>query len=241
MSGPTTYPVRALPIEERLVFTYYKLNKPQYAPYLAAIQAVMNQYIVPYAYFALAEANDQSDDTALNRYTTVANAKINEVLGVFSVTFNVAPEPITGGLRLGFRAQKGGNTAETSHEIKGQGPDFAPLYEQSKNLAKVRWEAYTRIVTEDSVREILRLAGMGYESFMLDGTPGPRQVLAVIKHKMKIGAVDPQYYINKLKDSVSKYESGYQYGVSKYSYISRWIMDGFVAAVKAAGAVYQVL
>jgi hypothetical protein len=241
MSEPTTYPVRALPLDERLMLTYYKLNKPQYAPYLAAIQATMNQYIVPYAYFALAEANNQPNDAALSQYTNAANSKINEVLGVFGVSFTVTPEPITGGLRVGFRAQKGTNTAETSHEIRGQGPDFAPLYEQSKDIAKVRWDAYTKIVAPDHVVEILRLAGVGYETFMLEGTPSPRQVLAVIKHKMKLGAVDPEEYINRLKDAVGKYETGYQHGASKYSYINRWITDGLVAAVKATGAVYQVL
>jgi len=241
MSQTQNYPVRAIQLSERMKLTYFKTTKPQYAPYLAAIQAVMNQYIVPYAYFALAQANGVSDEEGVSRYTNAANSKINEVLGALSVSFTVTPEAIAGGLRLSFRAQKGGDTAEERHDLTGQGPDFAPLYEQSKDIAKVRWDAYTKIVGPDQVREILRLAGMGYETFMLEGTPSPRQVLAVIKHKMKLGAVDPEHYIDRLKGAVNKYGTGYEYGVGKYSYISRWIMDGLVAAVKATEAVYRVL
>ncbi len=241
MSQTQDYPVRAIPLDERLVTTYIKMIKPQYAPYLAAIQAVMNRYIVPYAYLALAEANDRPVEDYLERYTNTANSKINEALAIFGVNFQVTPEPISGGLKLDFTARKGGNTAETSHEITGRGPDFGPVYAQSMDIAKVRWASYTRLVTEDHVREILKLAGMGYEVFMTEGSPTARQVMAVLKHQMKLSAVDPQEYINRLRGAVDKYEVGYQHGVGKYSYISKWISDGFVAAVKATFTVYQVL
>jgi hypothetical protein len=235
------YPVRAIPLEERLIFTYIKLTKPQYAPYLATIQSVMNQYIVPYTFFALAVAQGTPDDTLLQNYTAMAKAKINEVLAVFGVNFDVTYSHIQKGLKLTFEAQKGGNTSRAEHEIAGRGPNFGPLYAQSKDIAKVRWAAYTELVQEDRVHEILELANMGYEVFMLEGTPTPRQIMAALKHKIKLMTVDPAEYIRRLKESVDKYEYGYQHGVMKYSYISPWLSDGLVAAVKATGAVYQVL
>jgi hypothetical protein len=241
MSEPTTYPIRAVTIDDKLYMTYIKLLKPQYAPYLASIQAVMNQYIVPYAYFAMANARGALDPTVLSTYTSSAQNKINEALGPFSVTFTLNAQGIAGGLRLLFEARKGTNVVSTDHEIKGQGPDFGPVYEQSKDIAKARWASYPEAINEANVLSILGLAQLGYERFMTEGTPTPRQQLAVLKHKIKLNAVDPVEYINRLRDSVNKYEVGYQKGVSKYSYVIKWISEGLVAAFKASKIVYEVL
>jgi hypothetical protein len=241
MAATPTYPVRALPIDERLILTQYKMYKPQFAPYLAAIQAVMNRFIVPYAFIAMAYTRGTYDDALVDLYTTKASESITQALNPFDVNFTIEWDEVTGGLVLDFTARKGTATAATSHEITGRGPDFGPLYEESKDIAKVRWEAYTQLLEEEHVREILRLAGMGYERFMLDDTPTARHLMAVFKHKLKLAAVDPEQYLERIRGAVEKYEQGYEYGVAKYSSISPWISDGLVAAVKASGIVYQVL
>jgi hypothetical protein len=241
MSQTQAYPIRAVTIDDKMYLTYVKLLKPQYAPYLASIQAVMNQYIVPYAYFGLANARGMLDPTVLNSYTSKAQAKINEVLQPFGVTFTLNAQGITGGIKVAWEARKGTNVVGSDHEIKGQGPDFGPVYEQSKELAKARWAYYSEMLTETNVTTILGLASLGYQRFVTGTSPTPEQQLAALKHWIKIQAVDPTEYINRLKDAVDKYEQGYQYGVSKYSYIIRWVADGLVAAFKATRSVYEVL
>jgi hypothetical protein len=236
-----TLAIRAVPLDLRLAYAYIKLTKPQYSPYLATIQAVMNQYIVPYAYFAMIKAQNALDPELLVRYTDSAYAKINEVLRVFGVEFKLGAGEQKDKLVVTFEAVKAGRTAQDEHLFTGEGPDFGPVYEQSLGIAKVRWASYADMLNEESVRGILELANMGYEAFMTDGSPSPRRQIAILKHKLKLMAVDPQLYITRIKEAMDKYELGYQHGVQKYSYIIRWISDGLVAAFKATKTVLQVL
>jgi hypothetical protein len=223
------------------MLSYSKLNKPQYVPYLAAIQAVMNQYIVPYAYLAMGYREGLVDTTLIGQYDTKASEKITEALELFGVSFTVAGTPITDGLRVNFTATRGTSTATGDHSITGSGPDFGPVYEQAKEIAKARWTSYTELLNPTLVRQILELANTGFERFILGDSPTPKQQLAAIKHKIKILAVNPTEYINRIRDAADKYEVGYQEGVSRYSYAIRWVGDGLVAAVKAAKSVLDVL
>lgn len=241
MAQTQTYPIRAVSIDDKIYMTYAKLTKPQYAPYLASIQAVMNQYIVPYAYFAMAKARNALNLETLNTYTSKAQAKINEVLSPLGVAFTLNAQDIPEGVKVLFQASKGQNVVGGDHEIKGRGTDFGPAYEQSKDIAKLRWASYADMLTEVNVESILGLANLGYTRFVTGTNPTPEQELAAIKHMIKLSAVDPARYINRLRESVEKYATSYQYGVHKYSYISRWLSEGFVAAFKAARAVFEVL
>jgi hypothetical protein len=249
MSGtPTTYPVRVVSIEDRAYFTQLKLQKPQYTPFIPAIQSTMNKYIVPYAFLAKGYVDGFVDIFLIQRYTNLVQPKINDVVSQFGVSFEVSADAIadpgTGarrGLRLSMAAAKGGTSVAHDADLVGQGPDFSPLYGESKDLAKARWEAYTRILTEPDVRMILNLAALGYELFMTEGTPTPRQQLAAVKHRMKLAAVDANYYLNAIREALDEYEAGYTAGVQKYSHISRWVMEGIRAATKATFVVLQVL
>jgi len=241
MSTTTTYPIRAVPIDVRVMLSYSKMGKPHLAPYLAAIQAVMNQYIVPYAYLAMGYREGLVDATFISQYDTKASQKITEALELFDVSFAVVGTPISGGIRVNFTATKGTTTRTGDHNITGSGPDFGPVYEQAKEIAKARWASYPELLNPTLVRQILDLANAGYERFVLGDSPTPKQQLAAIKHKIKTLAVNPTEYINRLRDAVDKYEVGYQEGVAKYSYAIRWVGDGLVAAVKAVKTVYDVL
>jgi hypothetical protein len=241
MSETVKYPIRAVTIDERVLLTYLKLVKPQYAPYLAAIQSVMNQYIVPYAYFGMASTRGTLDREVLDRYTVMAQAKINEALGIFGVAFTLSAQGTERGVKVAFEARKGDNTAKSDHEITGQGPDFGPVYGQSKDIAKARWASYPDMLNEANVRVIFDLSSMGYEYFVLGTNPTPKQQIAALKHRIKLSAVDPAMYIDRVKEAVEKYEKGYEYGVHKYSYAIRWISEGLVAAFKATKTVYHVL
>jgi hypothetical protein len=242
MSGtPTVYPLRVVTIEERVSLTHLKMQKPQYAPYLAAIQSVMNQNIVPYAFFGMAHTRGMLDPSLLDAYTNSAESRINNVLTSLGVTFDLAAVPITGGIRVHFGATKGPNSAGSFGEINGEGPDFGPVYGQSKDIAVARWASYPELLSETDVRLILGLATEGYGRFVLGDNPTPRQQLAAIKHRLKITAVDPTQYIERLRGAVEKYGIGYELGVEKYSYVIRWVGQALRVATQAAKIVFDVL
>jgi hypothetical protein len=243
-----TYPIRVVSIEDRTYFTHVKLKKPQYIPYIPTIQATMNKYIVPYAYLAMGYVAGGVDMTTIQQYTQLAQPKISEVLNFFGASFTIEPVLIYDqdqqarmGLKLRMAAQKGTNAVGYDADIVGSGPDFGPLYEESKDLAIKRWEAYTKLLTESDVRSILGLAALGYELFMTEGSPTPKQQLAVVKHRLKLSSVDPNRYIDRVREVVDKYGSGYEMGVMKYSYINKWITEGLKAATKATQIVLEVL
>jgi hypothetical protein len=242
------YPVRAVTIDERVYFTELKLQKPQYAPFIPAIQATMNQYIVPYSFLAHAYVRGFFDDGTIGSYTQLATSRINQVLSHFGVTFSIEPsvifdaqQGVRRGLRIKMTASKGGLTLSHTADLVGAGPDFGPVYAESKDLAVKRWKAYTEILKEQDVPNILYMAAFGYELFMTEGTPTPRQLLAAVKHKIKLTAVNPSEYIKRIREAVEKYAVGYTYGIDKYSYISRWVMEGLRAAFHATRLVLEVL
>jgi hypothetical protein len=235
------YPVRAVAVSERVYFTLLKLQKPQYAPFVAAIQATMNQHIVPYSFLAMGYAAGFVDNQLITQYTNLVQPKINEVVGVFGVEFSVQAEGIRGGLKLRLKAKKGDKEAGHEADLVGAGPDFGPLYAESKDLAKARWDAFTKMLKEQDVPSILHAAALGYEWFMLGGNPTPKQQIAVVKHKMRLAAVDPAEYVKRVREAVERYAAGYTYGISKYSYVIKWVSEGLRAAFHATRIVLEVL
>ena len=85
--------VRITTIDERLMLTELKRFKPQYAPYLAAIQAASNQFVGPMGFLAYGIVGGHIDARVVNDYIAVAKPEFDAMiipLGV-SVQFSASP------------------------------------------------------------------------------------------------------------------------------------------------------
>ncbi len=236
-SGPT----RALPIEARIYLTELKAQKPAYAPYIAAIQSVYNEYFTAVAYIAYALG--ETDIPPEHISTTLSNIKsrVSNRLGILGVTVTLDETVAARTAEVAWQVQKGTNTATGSYTITGDVEDFSDDWLESKDLAVARWGRWAQTVDEDYADMVLNASAKSYYVYMTTSTTNPDHLLAAIKHSIKMAGVDRAMYVSHLQGAVSRFDEGYQRGVDKYREVMRWVVDGLIGAARATISTVSVL
>jgi len=232
---------RIVPVELRLVLTQLKAQKPAYAPFIAATQAIINEAFGPLGILAYGSAGGRITAGDVSSYVNAVKGEVNSRLTPLGVSFDFAASPAAGGLSVTWTAAKGTATDSGSHTVTGNVEDVSDDWAQSLAIAANRFSRWVQTLDPNKARAILDAAAAGYEAFMTGGTPTARQQMAILKHKLRIKAVDPAFYVSQIQGAGSKYQVGYQNAVAKYREVARWIMDALLAATKATISVAKVL
>jgi hypothetical protein len=223
------------------VLTQLKSQKPQYAPFVASIQAVLNESFGPLGILAYGVAGSRVTATDVNNYVSSVKSEIASKLQPLGVAFDFSASPTTGGLTLSWTATKGTNSDTGSHTITGNVEDVSDDWLQSLSIAANRFSRWVQTLDATKAKSILDAAAIGYQAFMTGGTPTAKQQMAALKHQLRIKSVDPTLYIQQLSNGVNKYQVGYQAAADKYKTVVKWVMDALVGATKATISVVKVL
>jgi hypothetical protein len=234
-------PTRLIGIDERVALTLLRERKPAYAPYIAAIQAAANEFMAPIGFIAYGVKLGKLGQSDLNIYIMYASPVINQKLSPLGVSVNFTGTVGADGVTVTWTVSKGTNSKTGSYTITGQAPDFSGDYAGSKDLAYARWTRYIQFLTPEAVDKIFEAAKQGYQDFMSEGAIGPRKAMAMIKHALRLDAVDRQFYISQVKNSAEKYPIGYQYGVEKYKTVFVWVGDALRGAFYLTKDIFEVL
>jgi hypothetical protein len=237
----TINPVRLVAVDERVALTLLKARKPEYAPYIAAIQAAANEFMAPIGFIAYGVKLGKLRQGDLNTYIMYASPAINQKLSPLGVSASFTGTVDVSGVTVSWTVSKGGNSKAGSYTITGQAPDFSGDYAESKNIAYARWTRYIQGLTPGVVDKIFEAAKQGYQDFMSEGAVGPRKAMAILKHSLRLDAVDRQFYINQVQKSADKYPIGYQYGVEKYKAVFVWVGDALRGAFYLTKDIFEVL
>ena len=232
---------RLVPIELRLVLTQLKAQKPAYAPFIAAVQATINEAFGPLGILAYGSAGGRITAGDVSSYVSAVKSEVNSRLTPLGVSFDFSASPVSGGISVTWTATKGTATDSGSHTITGSVEDVSDDWAESLTIAANRFGRWVQTLDPNKARAILDAATLGYEKFMTEGTPTARQQMAALKHKLRIKAVDPAFYVSQTQGAGSKYQLGYQNAVAKYREVAKWIMDALLAATKATISVAKVL
>ena len=232
---------RLTPVELRILLTAYKEQKRTYAPFVAGVQAALNEAFGAIGVIAYGIAGGRLTQTELTQFADAVRPELQSRLSVLGVTFDFTATAAGGGVDLSWSATKGANSDSGTHQIRGNVEDFSDDYLQSLNIAVNRFARWAATVTADVADRILDAASEGYQRFMTEGTPTAKQALAALKHKLRVAAVDRNLYVSQLQGSSTKYQNGYQSGATKYQVIGRWALDGILGATKATLSVLKVL
>jgi len=232
---------RITPVELRLMLTQLKAQKPMYAPFIAAVQAVINEAFGPLGILAYGSAGGRITAADVSSYVNAVKGEVNSKLTPLGVSFDFAASPTAGGLTVSWTAAKGTTTDSGSHTITGSVEDVSDDWAESLTIAANRFSRWVQTLDPNKARAILDAAAVGYERFMTEGTPTARQQMAVLKQKLRIKAVDPAFYVSQIQGSTSKYQMGYQNAVAKYREVARWTVDALLAATRATISVAKVL
>jgi hypothetical protein len=76
---------------------------------------------------------------------------------------------------------------------------------------------------------------------MTEGSPTAKQLMAAVKHSIRLDAVEPNMYVERLKGAVEKYQVGYKYGAEKYKVVFAWVGDALRAAFYLTRDIVRVL
>jgi hypothetical protein len=232
---------RLVPIEDRVALTLLRERKPAYAPYIAAIQAAANQFMAPIGFIAYGVKLGKLKQSDLDSYIMYAAPPFVQALSPLGVNANFAGTVGVDEVTVTWTVSKSGNSKAGSYTITGQAPDFSGDYAESKNLAYARWTRYAQFLTPEVVDKIFEAAKQGYQDFMSEGAVGPRKAMAMIKHSLRLDAVDRKFYIGQIQNSAEKYPTGYQYGVEKYKTVFVWVGDALKGAFYLTRDVFEVL
>lgn len=232
---------RIVSVDERLILSELKRLKPNYAPYLAAIQAAANQFLGPLGFLAYGIAGGRIDVNAVNEYVRQAKSEFDSKISPLGVMVTFSTSPTSGGLSVSWTAAKDERTDSGSYTITGLTEDFSDDWVDSLTLAVNRWSRFVNTLTPDVADKILKAAQIGYEAFMTGGTPSAKQLMAVTKHKVRLSAVDRNFYVNQIKGAVQKYQEGYQGARAKYSEVFKYVGDALRAATRLTISVFKVL
>ena len=232
---------RIVPVELRLVLTQLKAQKPAYAPFIAATQAIINEAFGPLGILAYGSAGGRITAGDVSSYVNAIKPEVNSKLTLLGVSLDFSASPAAGGLSVTWTAAKGTATDSGSHTITGNVEDVSDDWIQSLNIAVNRFSRWVQTLDPNKARAILDAAAVGYERFMTEGTPTARQQMAALKHRLRIKAVDPAFYGSQIQGATSKYQMSYQNAVAKYREVAKWIMDALLAATKATISVAKVL
>jgi hypothetical protein len=232
---------RITPVELRLVLTQLKSQKPAYAPFIAAAQAIINEVFGPLGILAYGSAGGRITAGDVSSYVSAVKPEVNSKLTPLGVAFDFAANPAAGGLTVSWTAAKGASSDSGTHTITGNVEDVSDDWAQSLSIAVNRFSRWVQTLDSNKARAILDAAAVGYERFMTSGTPSGQQQMAVLKHKLRIKAVDPAFYVSQIQGAGSKYQVGYQNAVAKYRAVAKWVMDALLAATKATISVAKVL
>ena len=240
--------VRIVSIDERLMLTELKRLKPNYAPYLAAIQAAANEFLGPMGFLAYGIVGGRIDARVVNQYITQAKPEFNAKISPLGVAVTFSATPTVEGLSISWTATKQGAfepgaapTDSGSHVIRGLSEDFSDDWADSLTIAVNRWSRFVNTLTPDMADKILKAAVIGYEEFMIGDTPTPKQFIAAIKHRVRLSAVDRNFYVDRTKAAVSKYQTGYQEAKAKYAEVLKYVGDALYGAVKLTISIFRVL
>ncbi len=236
-----TGPTRLISIDERIALTLLKEAKPQYAPYIAAVVAAANEFVGPMGFLAYATYLGKIGADTVNKYIEAAKPKFDAAVGVLGVAVTFTATSTVGGLDISWTASKGANSKSGSYSIRGQAEDFSDDYLASLSAAVGRWSRYVSMLTPDMADKILNAAKQGYQAFMTEGTPSGRQIMAAVKHGIRLDAVDRNFYINQTKGAVQRYQDGYQAGAEKYKVVFKWVGDALRGAFYLARDIVEVL
>lgn len=238
---------RIVSIEDKLVLTELKRAKPQYAPYIAAIQAAANEFIAPMGFLAYGIVGNLFGQEVVDAYLHVAEPEFQRKISPLGVTVQFSVLSVGEGLQVSWTATKGVGepgavpSDSDSYLIKGLAEDFSDDWAESLALAVSRWSRFVNTLTPEVADEILKAAQVGYEEFMTDRSPTPEQLTAAIKHKVRLLAVDRNFYVNRIKGAVQKYQTGYQEAKAKYAEVFKYVGDALYAATKLTISIFKVL
>ena len=232
---------RIIPVELRLILTQLKAQKPMYAPFIATVQAVLNEAFGPLGILAYGSAGGRITAGDVLSYINAVKPEVSNKLAPLGVSLDFSAGPTAGGLTVSWTATKGANSDAGTHAITGNVEDVSDDWVQSLSIAANRFNRWVQTLDPNKARAILDAAAVGYERFMTEGTPTARQQMAALKHKLRIKAVDPTFYVSQIQGATSKYQLGYQNAVAKYREVAKWVMDALLAATKATISVAKVL
>lgn len=232
---------RIVSIDERLLLTELKRLKPAYAPYLATIQATANELLGPMGFLAYGIVKGAVTDNLVDRYVVEATALINRKLAPLGVGVDLSAKPVPQGLTVSWMATKQNITDPGSYVIQGLSEDFSDDWAESMTLAVSRWTRFVNKLTPEAADKILKAAQIGYEQFMVSDNPSPKHLLAATKHKIRLMAVDRNFYVEQTKGAVQKYQTGYQHAKAKYSEVMKYVGDALRAATKLTISIFRVL
>lgn len=233
--------VRIMTVDDRLVLTELKRLKPQYAPYIAAIQAASNEFVGPMGFLAYGIVGGRIDASVVNEYVGRAKTDFDAKVSPLGVAVTFSASPATGGLSVSWTAAKGAATDSGSYVIRGLAEDFSDDWADALTLAVNRWSRFVNALTPDMADKILNAAQVGYEAFMTGGTPTAEQLMASIKHKVRLSAVDRNFYVNQIKGAINRYQVGYQGAKAKYAEVFKYVGDALHAALKLTISIFRVL
>lgn len=232
---------RIVSIDERLLLTELKRLKPAYAPYLATIQATTNELLGPMGFLAYGISKGAVTDDLVDRYVTEAKGVINRKLAPLGVGVDLSAIPVSQGLSISWMATKQEVTDSGSYVIQGLSDYFSDDWAESMTLAVSRWTRFVNKLTPEAADKILKAAQIGYEQFMISDSPLPKQLLAVTKHKIRLMAVDRNFYVDQIKGAVQRYQRGYQDAKAKYSEVMKYVGDALRAATRLTISIFRVL
>ncbi|MEM4964181.1 MAG: hypothetical protein QXT13_08545 [Pyrobaculum sp.] len=208
--------------------TILRYEKPTLKYVLPGATALANQIFVAIAYADYIRPHVHPE--TLDEFLGYIKSQFTKFKDYFGVNVNVYKlEEVRGGVEFNADLERSGKvnvniTVSAYTDIK-----FTEDWMASRDLAYERYKRYTQTLDEEDWIAIRDTAVLGYQAFIGE-TDNIRHKMAALKYTIAMNAVDPEYYISRLRDSVEKYKLGYQMAQIKFDRKQNVMIPGLAAA-----------
>ncbi|MEM4619803.1 MAG: hypothetical protein QW607_06265 [Desulfurococcaceae archaeon] len=215
---------------ESYLLTVAKIEKPGLRYVLPGVQAMANEIFVGVAYADVARGSVPSE--VIDEYLQFLNSKLTEFSQFGVEVSNNEIIPGRAGIIVEATLKGKGGERTFSETVSANAPvKFTEDWAESVDIAAKRYARYTQTLTAEDWNAIRETAVRGYQSFIGEAV-SPKHRMAVIKHAIGLGSVDPEYYLQRIRESVEKYKMGYEMAKMKFDRKQNVVIAGLAAARK---------
>ncbi|MEM4819397.1 MAG: hypothetical protein QXQ91_03730 [Nanopusillaceae archaeon] len=223
-------PTKIYKPSESYLLSIAKIEKPGLRYVLPAVQAISNEVFVNVAYIDVVKSKVPPD--VVEHYLEYVVRKLADVSQFGVQVSNAVFRPTRSGVDTEVKLVGKSGEQIFKYLVSAQAPvKFTEDWADSMDLAAKRYARYTQTITAEDWDAIKTTAIRGYEAF-IGGSNNPRHQIAALKYIVGIDSIEPEYYLQRIRESVERYKMGYESGKVKFDYKQNIVIAGLAAARK---------